>query len=218
MMDISQQIIHGSRNQALWVGSIISEVFGISSPIYLPWGSDKSELPAYEDVQFISGEEGEELSVLGTPVFGIVTFEGGTYNVYDRASGQVKKVKYDDYTLPYSCICDFLRENNVITTNVLGNTGTVKELFGIGDWNISIRGIAVNGGNKYKNNAHEQIATLIERANICDAIGVNGPVFANKDISRMVIKSVKIQPIEAKYNVIPFQIEAVSDEPIELIL
>jgi hypothetical protein len=32
----------------------------------------------------------------------------------------------------------------------------------------------------------------------------------------MVIKSISVQPIEAKYNVIPFQIEAVSDEPVEL--
>jgi hypothetical protein len=230
--DIRQSLIHGGRNQALWVGNIISEVFGISSPIYIPWGNNKSfppgdyEIPVegwgqtggYENVRLISQEKGDELSEFGTPVLGVVEFRAGTYNMYDRMSGQVKRVSYGSYTLPYSCICEFSRESNVITTNVLGNTGTVKELFGLGDWNINIRGIAVNSGNMYRDDAHEQIKKLTQWSNICDAINIGGAVFANKDISRVVIKSINIQPIEAKYNVIPFQIEMISDEPLELTL
>jgi hypothetical protein len=207
-------------------------VFKISSPVYIPWGSDKSfppgdyeitensaaELPAYNGVQFVGGEKGEELSMFGTPVLGVVTFKGGSYNMYDRMSGQVKKVKIGDYILPYSCICEFSRESNVITTNVLGNTGTVKELFGLGDWNIRINGIAANGIDKVRLSAHEQIEMLTKWQNLSDAIGVNGDIFWKKGIYNIVIKSLNIQPIVAKYNVIPFQIEAVSDEPLELVL
>jgi hypothetical protein len=217
--DISQQIIQGDRNRALWVGSVLSDLFGISSPIYLPWGADKSFPPAgYENIRLTGGEEGDALSMLGTPVFGVVTFLGGDYNMYDRESGRVTKVKYGDYTLPYSCICEFSRESNVITTETLGNTGTVKELFGLGDWNISIKGIAADGIDKVKLSAHQQIESLVKWQNLSDSIGVDGDMFRGKGIYNIVIKSLDVQPIEAKYHVIPFQIEAVSDEPLELTL
>lgn len=224
-------IPQGALNKALWVGSVISDVFGISSPVYLPnaWiASDKKQpegydaktessattLSEYPDFRLADDDESDIFSTFGTPVLGTIAFKGGRYNVYNKSTGAVEKRQYGDYTLPYSCIVEFSRESNVITTDVLGNTGTVKELFGLGDWNINIRGIALNdNGNA---SAHEQINRLIEWANINDAVNTEGDIFADKDIFAIVIKSIGIQPIEAKYNVIPFQIDAVSDEPLEL--
>jgi hypothetical protein len=214
--DIQQQVVQGSRNQALWTGSIISDIFGISSPVYLPWGKELSILPDYDGVQLTDGDESGLTSMFGTPILGDITFEGGTYDRY--VNGRLTQGRYNDYTLPFSCICEFSRENHVITTNVLGNTGTVKELFGLGDWNISIRGIAVNGVDKAKKSAHEQIEMLVKYQEINSAIGVTGDVFEKKGIYSIVIKSLEIRPIEAKYNVIPFQIDAISDEPLELTL
>ncbi|MDR1155296.1 MAG: DUF6046 domain-containing protein [Bacteroidales bacterium] len=218
--DIRQQVIQGDRNRALWVGSVISDIFGISSPVYLPWGEDRSLLPG----GYGTGEDpvaenaSEPTSMFGTPILGAVTFEGGTYSTYDRMSGRLIQGRYNDYTLPFSCICEFSRESHVITTGVLGNTGTVKELFGLGDWSISIRGIAVNGADRGKTSAHEQIKMLVKWQDINCAINVGGEVFESKSIYSIAIKSLDIQPIVAKYNVIPFQISAVSDEPLELTL
>jgi hypothetical protein len=227
--DIQQQLIHGDRNRALWVASVISDVFGVSSPVYLPWGKDAKWIPEYGSVEKLpdytatspspEGDIGEGgLSELGTPVFGVIRFGGGVYNRYSRRTGNIEQAKYGGYTLPWSCLVDFSRESNVVTTEMLGGNGTVKELYGLGDWNISIRGIAVNGGNKYGDNAHAQIKHLIDWADICDAIEVEGAVFSGKGIYRMVIKKIDIQPLQARYNVIPFQIEAVSDEALELVL
>jgi hypothetical protein len=224
-------IPQGYLNKAHYAGTVLREVFGIQSPVYvanawfnqpgvLPKGYElpeeqKAQFPNYEAVRVLPQEESEIISAIGTPVFGDITFEEGAYHIYNKYTGAIETAKYGAYTLPYSCIVDFSRDNNIIITPVLGNTGTVKEIYGIGDWDITIRGIAFNN-DKAGNSAHEQINKLIRWADLCDSIAVGGSVFLSKGIDRMAIKSIDIQPIEAKWNVIPFIIEAISDEPIEL--
>ena len=138
--------------------------------------------------------------------------------MYDD-SGKVYKRKMDDWTLPYSCIIDFSREKIITQTKTLGGTGTVKELFGLDDWEITIRGIAFNDRIwDNQKSAQEIIDKLVEWNHVCDSIPVVGNLFGRKDIDNIVIKKLSIQPIEGRYNVIPFQIDAISDEPIELIL
>jgi len=231
--NFENMIPQGNLNKAHFVGNVLREVFGIQSPIYLAnaWFSPRSfipkgyeltkeqevQFPNYEDVQFLSPEESETTSLLGTPVLGDIAFEGGTYNIYNKLNGNIEQSSREKYTLPYSCIVDFSRQNNVITTPVLGGNGTVKEIYGIGDWDITIRGIAFNN-DSVGNSAHKQIEELIVWANLCDSIEVSGAVFLSKGINRLVIESLDIQPIEAKWNVIPFTIKAISDEPIELTL
>jgi hypothetical protein len=207
----------GDLNKALFVSNVLREIFGIQSPVYIAnaWFDVPGIMPVYGDVKLLPADESEVKSVFGMPVFGDISFEGGIYNVYNKYSGAVEKAKYGGYTLPYSCIADFSRQNNVITTPVLGSNGTVKEIYGIGDWDITIRGIAFNH-DRVGNTAHEQIRQLVAWADICDGIEVGGSVFLSKNISRMVVKSIDIRPLEAKWNVIPFTVQAVSDEPIEL--
>jgi hypothetical protein len=229
--DYKNMIPQGALNRAHFVGNVLREVFGIQSPVYvanawfnhpatMPKGYElseeqKTQFPNYEDMRLLPAEESEAVSALETPVLGVITFEAGMYNIYNRYTGAIEKVRYGEYTLSYSCIVDFSRQNNVITTPVLGGNGTVKELYGIGDWDITIRGIAFDN-DKAGNSAHEQIRQLVRWSDLCDSIEVGGSVFLNKGIDRIVIKSLDIQPIEAKWNVIPFTIEAISDEPIEL--
>ncbi len=215
--NFENMIPQGNLNKAHFVGNVIREVFGIQPPVYIAnaWFKQPGVMPNYENIQFLSPQESDIVSSLGTPVLGDITFEGGTYNLYNKFNGVIEQVRYGEYTLPYSCIVDFSRQNNVITTPVLGGNGTVKEIYGIGDWDITIRGIAFNN-DKAGNPAHAQISQLIRWADLCDSIEVSGSVFLNKGINRLVIKNLSIQPVEAKWNVIPFTIEAVSDEPVEL--
>jgi hypothetical protein len=232
--NFENMIPHGGLNKAHFVGNVLAEIFGVNSPIYIAnaWFDQKgnplpgyelpedkqAQSPVYESVKIVTPEEGTATSYLGTPVFGDITFEAGTYNSYDKMTGAIRKEKYDAWTLPYSCLVDFSRQNNVVTTSVLGNNGTVKEIYGIGDWDVSIKGIAFNTTDNTRKTAHDQIEALVQWSNICDAIPVSGSVFWNKRIHRLVIKSINIQPVEGKWNVIPFTIDAVSDEAIELIL
>ena len=230
--DFENSIPQGGLNRAHFIGHVISEVFGIQSPIYVPnaWFDQagqqaaayeipkplRNEPPQHYQSQLLTEDAPQAYSSFGTPVLGVMKLAGGRYNTFNRRTAKVEQTRYEDYTLPYSCLVDFSRENNVIITPVLGSTGTVKEIYGIGDWEINIRGIAFNKGDEKANSAHEIIARLVEWTTVCDAITVEGDTFYSKNINRMVIKRIDVQPMEAKYNVIPFQIQAISDQPIEL--
>jgi hypothetical protein len=53
---------------------------------------------------------------------------------------------------------------------------------------------------------------------ITDTINVQGAIFNDKDIYGIVIDDLKITPVQGKYNVITYEIQATSDNVIELML
>lgn len=208
------------RNSGLFIADAIRSIFGINSPIYIPWGKNVPyEADEYPNLQLLQErDEKDDTSEFGTPVFGTMMFEGGEYNTYDRRNGNVTKIGCGNYTLPYSCVAEFNRSKNITKTDVLGGAGTVKELYGLGDWEITIRGIAIDSRDGTGTTAREQIETLCRWAEICDTIGIEGSIFRGKGIYSVVINSISVQPIVGRWNAIPFQLELVSDEPIELYL
>lgn len=208
------------RNKAFVVAELISEIFGISSPIFVPYG-DAPEYKArpFQNIQIIEPDEPEAYTAFGIPVYGVFSFNGSAYNTYDKTTGQVKTVKMPDMQLPLSCVAEFNRPMIITETPTLGATGTVKEIYGLSDWKIRIRGLALNerlmGGTL---TAQQQIDELVKWRDVCDAIQITGKLFNDKEIYRIAMKDFAIRPVEGRYGVIPFEIEALSDEPIELLL
>ncbi|MDR1116220.1 MAG: DUF6046 domain-containing protein [Tannerella sp.] len=216
------------------MADIIRHIFGINGPVYFPYGRNVPyeaghyELSEEEAVEKISDypdirllpieDEDGTYSEFGTPVFGSIKFEAGEYNTYSRKTGAVEKVTMDSCALPCSCIVSFSRDSNITKTEVLGSAGTVKEIYGKGDWDVTVRGIAVTGRNGEGLTAQEQINRLVKWNDICDSIPVVGSIFREKGIHNIVMESLSVQPIVGRWGAIPFQIEAVSDEPVELYL
>ncbi len=208
-----------TRNQDLFVADALRQIFGINSPIYIPWGKDHDwNVSKYEGIDFLaSPTELEDIptSEFGTNIYGQITFDGGKYNMYDSKGGLYKE-SFGTYHLPASCITTFRRPTNLVKTEVLGSSGTVKELFGKGDWEITIRGIAFNNRLGNAVTAHEAINTLSKWADISDAIGVTGSIMRGKGITALVIDDFSVQPVVGQWDAIPFEISCISDEPIEL--
>lgn len=208
-----------NRNKAFAIASILGDVFGISSPIFLPWGKhpEFSSQP-FPNVELIEVEPYEKVTSLGTPVYGTFSLKAGGYNTYD-SDGQVMVKDMPDLEMPYSCIAEFNRAMVMTQTATLGASGSVKEIYGLDDWNIRIRGVALDdniwGSGK---SAQEQINELCKWRDICDAIEIVGKIFNEKEIHSIVITNLMIRPVQGRYGVVPFEIEAVSDEPIELMI
>ncbi|NDV97450.1 hypothetical protein D0T84_21510 [Dysgonomonas sp. 521] len=114
------------RNQFLFVADAIRQIFGINSPLYIPYGENKDFEPGeYNDIKFLrpDTELMEDMNIppteFGTKVYGAIQFEGGGYNMYER-DGSLVEERFGDYTLPYSCIASFSRDSNITKTEVLG--------------------------------------------------------------------------------------------------
>lgn len=221
------------RNLILYAGKILSEVFGVNSPIFIPWGKTRdyvagkyeeseeiqpSSFPeGFQGIELVDETEAERLSWMGTPVVGTFNFQAGQYNCFKQ--GQIAKVSMPEFLFPYATLVTFSRAMNMTQTKILGAAGTVKEIYGLDDWNINIQGICLT--DKDRPNcitAEEQVTELIRWRNITDTINVSGKLFTSKDIYALCIKSFSISPQQGRPGAIPFTIEAVSDEPIELVL
>ncbi len=205
------------RQQAIYATNIIRDIFGINGMVYFPSTTKHDVSPTgFYGIEMLPDDEVEAHSSLGTPVVGVLEFKGGEYNTYNE-KGQVVKVRMNNFRLPYSCIVEFSRAAVITVTKTLGSAGSVKEIYGLDDWKINIRGIALNNAiNPLSPKAHQIVGELAQWRKICDSIEVQGILFSNKEIYRIVIEDLQIQPIEGKYNVIPFQIQAISDEPVEM--
>lgn len=206
------------NNLTLNIANLFAEVFGVSSPVFIPWGRElKTRIPDnYKDVSLSAKEEAQRMSWMGTPVLDSFTIDGGSYNTYDE-EGKLTRMTLDDFVFPYATIVEFERNMNVTKTKVLGNAGTVKEMYGLDDWNINIRGFCLDDKSRQaQKTAYEQLNELVRWRNVVDSVNVTGYLFKDKDIYSMVIENMTLAPVQGKENVYSFSIRAVSDKPIEL--
>ena len=88
-------------------------------------------------------------------------------------------------------------------------------MYGFDDWVIRLRGLCLNEPDR---SAYDQITELLQWEKIADSIPVLGDLFRDKDIYNIAIQNIDIKQIQGKPNIIPFEISALSDEPLELVL
>src|SRR5690606_23095794 len=133
-----------------------------------------------------SDDDSGEIDVtwMGTPVLFPIRFLGEgmdkPYRIY-KPSGELQEVKMSTFNLPAATVSDFSRAKNIVTTDVLGGNGTVKELFGFDDWQIRLRGICITDpARQNSKTAQEQKEALMQWENIAGSIKVEGMLFQEK--------------------------------------
>lgn len=205
-------------NTGINIVNLFSEVFGVSSPIYIPWGR---KLPSfapegYKDMVIAPKEDVERKSWMGTPVLDSFVLDGGDYMRYGE-NGKLVYYSMSDFIMPAATIVEFSRDMNMSKTKLLGAGATVKEIYGLNDWNINIRGFCLNDKSRETNKTSaEQVQALVLWRELADSINVTGDLFKDKGIFAMVIENFQISPVQGYENMYSFSIQAVSDKPIEL--
>uniref|UniRef100_UPI0039A4D0B7 DUF6046 domain-containing protein n=1 Tax=Ornithobacterium rhinotracheale TaxID=28251 RepID=UPI0039A4D0B7 len=199
------------------ISQLFKKAFGINNPVYLTpsLGGYKYEEPRYQPkVKEVDLGEADRLSQMGTPVVFPMRFEAGYYKFYDASSKLVER-ELPDFWFPPATLVDFSRAKNITKTDVIGASGTVKEIYGLDDWSVRIRTLCISDQHM-KSRDYER--RLVEWANVVQSIPVEGDLFGKKDIFNLVIESIDITSIEGSPNVIPVELNCVSDEPFEIIL
>ncbi len=152
-------------------------------------------------------------SYLGTPIAFPVTLLGGSYNYYN--DGQIRQKELGDLLLPATTIVDFRRSKIKRKTPISGGSGTVKELYGLDDWQIRIRGLMMDQDGKFP---EKTITQLLAFEGVTDAIGVSGKLFNLLSIYSIDINEITLPQQPGYPNLRPFVIMAESTQPVELIL
>lgn len=158
-------------------------------------------------------------SYLGTPVFMNIEFIPETYKDKegrDISYGELLKNNDDSSAFVINTVLvDVSQSKQIIKTNIQGVSGTVKEYISKGDYQIKIRGILVDeSAERYP---QEQVIQLREYLDAETTLGVAGR-FLNDlfDITDIVVEGYSFPQAEAGQNYQLFEIDAVSDDPIEL--
>lgn len=174
-------------------------------------------------------EQEESTSYLGTPIFDAFAFGGGSFYALDDIKKE-NPIPYPDekgadgfgLTIP-AAILEVSQSKNIITTAMQGRNGTIKEFISDGDFIITLTGIITgrdeegeikNIGNVYPFDDVQKLATICK---VPDSVRVFSSFLTGVfGISNVVITDYNIPQREASRDMQPFQINMLSDVPIEL--
>ena len=210
-----------SREYQIPLSTLFTQVFGIAAPLLrrykIPKETSEGANLHYDFGEASTEEVNEETvkSGLGTPVNFWMKFSSGSY--FKRINGEVKKVQRNDLMLPFSSIATFSRAKRNTVTYMSGSNNAVIEEYGFEAWSIKIQGFIIN--NEGGKTIEEQVKILQLFENLSDSINIEGQLFEWLNIHKIAFNEIKWLPRRELNleSVLPFEIDAMSDEPLELI-
>ena len=109
---------------------------------------------------------------------------------------------------------------NVVKTAIQGRRGTVKEYIGQGDYAVTIRAILATGLRAANRFAYPlpEVQKLRALCELGVALPVSGFLLDTYGIKNLVVENVRYESLPGFVNLQAYEIECVSDEPIELSL
>lgn len=140
--------------------------------------------------------EAAGLSVMGTKLFMPVELDDA--------------VTYGKFKLPDEPIVEIARAKRIVRTEIDGMEGTFKELFGMDDYRITIRGLAIqdDGTDNYPEKIVRSIRDFCEAPN---EIKINCKLTTIFRIDNIVITDYEFPPMEGFPGVQPFLLNCLSD-------
>jgi len=146
-------------------------------------------------------------SILGTPVFSNLDITGFSYTDNNRKTFVVPNIKFD------TVLFTVTQNKNIIITEIQGRNSSVKEYIADNDYSVSIQGI-LNAPNR--NFPLNDLKDLISLLKAPVPFKINSWYLDLFGISNLVVESYNIGQEEGRYSNQAFEIQAISDIPIEL--
>lgn len=167
---------------------------------YVPNNESLTQRAGEYDLEPAFIEESNKVSYLGTPVFGEVIL---------KSEEQGLEIELQ------TVLSDVAMTKNIVKTTMQGVDGTIKEYISDGDYEISIRGMLVSEENAYP---QEATNTLHQLCLVKNELVVESEFLQLFGIYNLVIESYSFPQQEGFRNIQLFELSAISDKPIELII
>jgi hypothetical protein len=104
---------------------------------------------------------------------------------------------------------------NIVTTSVVGRNGTIKEYVSDGDFQIKIQGLIVSNGTIYPKESVLELVRLFQKS---EPLAVTSWYLQQFGIYNIVVTDYSFPQNEGYQNMQLFEISALSDTPVELIV
>jgi hypothetical protein len=203
------------------ISNLFLEAFGLK--VRDSYGIEIEDKPKelrklFQGIQVIEDiNDSFETSSFGTPILFPITFGLGTYKRYNE-KGELVDKKMNNFRLPIASVISFKRDKLMSETKINGGLGTVKEMYGFDDWQITINGFLIPDDSQTEGfkTPKQQEEQLVKWDNLASAVDVGCELFTAKKIRYITIKGIQFEPMRGKPNIRSFTITALSDNPIEL--
>ena len=151
------------------------------------------------------------LSSFGGAVFSNIVFEAKKY--FDNELKEVNT--FSENVVLDAVLFDIGQTKNIVTTPVQGLNGTIKEFISDGDYAINIKGVISSNKNGYF--PIDEAKKLFEALKASTELSVKS-WYLNQifGISYIVITDFTVFQQQGFQNLIAFEIQAISDLPVEL--
>lgn len=113
------------------------------------------------------------------------------------------------------------RDHLIVTTEIQGRDGTVKEYIGKGDYAISLKGILappLTDGRYARRYPEQQVQALRRVVDLGETIPIACRLCAQFGIYNVVVKSVSWPPLPGFTNLQAYELRLLSDDPPELLV
>jgi hypothetical protein len=194
-----------SLDQTISQGSLIIQQFGLN---VLKTGIYKAAIGPNQDTRDLALSGGKGTSKLSTPIFTNLEIVGTSYTK-DGVLYAFQTVILETVLMTVS------QTKNIVTTAVQGRNGSVKEYISDGDYTINIKGL-LTGSNGVYPKADTRALKVALNAPI--PLKVNSWFLQNLDIDNIVVTDYALPQQEGWYTTQMFDIQCISDKPIDLIL
>lgn len=175
-------------------------------PFYKIPDEVQAESPEYPAVRLPSHSRPVPLTLLGTPWEGKVDL--GDAKDHEGRSFQA-------LSLPPATLTDVSVRRNIVSTQVAGGHGTIKELTSSEDWQVRMRGLAIGEGLDLPEEFLKAMATL---AILKCAVPVTSDLLVQIGVTHLVITDISINMVEGRPGAVQFEITALADEAPEVTL
>jgi hypothetical protein len=207
------------------INKAFKEVFGVynQTPLFATARQGQGQgigLENYPDAELLEGGE-QSFSQLTYQADFVENMHGAV--LVDRF--QVQASAFGTYNLSPYTIMELTRAKNIVKTPMLGRNGTVKEFISLDDWQVTFKGFLIN--DQDDSMPHAEVARLLEVFGVNEQLLLvseavrqyfqrTTPLAQGEALEFIVIEEVRLPALEGFSNVQPFEIVAVSDNPVEI--
>ena len=146
------------------------------------------------------------ISPLGTVIYSNIIFNKGVV-----LEGNIVIDEWEDFRID-DCLIQVTQSKKIVTTEIQGKDGTVKEYIGMDDFQVNVTG-RLQGG--YNNNPKELTRQLKKILSAPQPLAITNWWLQNLDITDVVIVNFDFGQTEGEYSTQYFNFTALSDQPVE---
>jgi hypothetical protein len=159
--------------------------------------------------QSISADSAIAVSKLNTPVYSDFSFDEGSYTDDANNTIQVDGITFDTVLITVE------QAKNIVTTQISGRDGTIKEYIGLDDYRITVQGLITGDNGEYP---EVNVKTLIGVLTAPVPINVTSKFLTFFNIKSVVVADYSLPQVEGSNSIQPFAITLLSDTTIDYVI